>query len=126
MLSETTVQLGEIVTTRGSGDRLMPLMGSETRDEGEPPPTAEQLDAAVELYRETSGKAAAASADKRLIHSACQDCARANGGVWPAGHVATWSGGCCDACGQETAVRGVNDWTWPTGLPCGWIDSGWG
>ena len=56
VLSETTVQLGGIVTTRGSGDRLMLLMGSETRDDGEPPPNAEQLRAAVELYRETSAR----------------------------------------------------------------------
>jgi hypothetical protein len=59
------------------------------------------------------------------VYSVCGTCARAHGGVWPAGHLATWSGGRCDACNEETAVCGLNDCAWPTGLPRGWTDTGW-
>jgi hypothetical protein len=62
---------------------------------------------------------------KRPVYSVCDTCARANGGVWPEGHLATWGVDRCHACGQETAICGVNDWSWPAGLPRGWIDSGW-
>ncbi|MBP0495806.1 hypothetical protein [Roseomonas indoligenes] len=50
-VAQSTASLGELVVTAGSGDRLLLLMGFVTRDDGEPPPTAAEIDVAVDAYR---------------------------------------------------------------------------
>jgi len=40
----------------------------------------------------------------------CEDCARAIGGVWPEGHVATIHTGICDVCKKELRLAHVFDW----------------
>lgn len=52
----------------------------------------------------------------------CRECADDNGGVWPAGHVATMHAGCCDICGKERSLANVGDWDWPDGKPRGMRD----
>jgi hypothetical protein len=49
----------------------------------------------------------------RTDGSICGDCAKANGAVWPDGHVATWSEGTCSVCKQTVATCAVSDWDWP-------------
>lgn len=56
---------------------------------------------------------AAALKDGRDI-SICQDCAEANGGVWPKDHVATWhTEWPCHGCLRNVALCALSDWEWP-------------
>lgn len=43
----------------------------------------------------------------------CDECAKANGGCWPEGHVATFHNGICSWCRQEKGVTAPNDWGYP-------------
>jgi len=45
----------------------------------------------------------------------CFECARARGGVWPDGHVATISTGECPACKRKVSLASVGDYDWPKG-----------
>jgi hypothetical protein len=49
----------------------------------------------------------------RTDGSICGDCAKANGAVWPNGHVATWSEGICSVCKQTVVTCAISDWDWP-------------
>ena len=40
----------------------------------------------------------------------CRDCAKANGGEWPEGHVATCRKQVCEYCGVEDYLACVSDW----------------
>jgi hypothetical protein len=61
----------------------------------------------------------------KRVYFVCEACAKANGGVWPEGHLATWCHDTCDACGRIDGVCGVSDWRWTRGLPKDWVDIGW-
>lgn len=43
----------------------------------------------------------------------CAACAKAEGGVWPPGHAATWNVGKCDQCGKDDSICALSDWDWP-------------
>jgi hypothetical protein len=45
--------------------------------------------------------------------SVCRDCAKAAGGIWPAGHLATQSVGLCRECERERPTCSLSDWSWP-------------
>lgn len=50
----------------------------------------------------------------RVDGSICPECAKEQGGVWPDGHVATFSHGTCSVCEQEKTTCAVSDYSWPT------------
>ena len=56
----------------------------------------------------------------------CSDCARALGGTWPDGHLATMHVGVCQCCvawcGAWKAMANVGDWDWPDRKPRGTRD----
>lgn len=43
----------------------------------------------------------------------CSECAEANGGRWPKGHVATFHNGTCGWCNQTAGVTEPRDWCYP-------------
>lgn len=62
--------------------------------------------------------------DRSLDNAAyiCHRCASANGGVWPAGHVATMHAGKCDICGEHASLASTGDWNWRDGKTRGMRD----
>lgn len=45
--------------------------------------------------------------------SVCGACARASGGKWPEGHVATQYEGRCRECDEVKPLTSLSDWSWP-------------
>lgn len=61
---------------------------------------------------------------RKYVSSICRTCAKNNGGVWPNGHLATWSFDTCDNCGKVATICSVSDWNWPKGKPKNWQGNG--
>jgi hypothetical protein len=43
----------------------------------------------------------------------CSECAYKAGGVWPKGHIATFSASECAECKEEKSTCALSDWNWP-------------
>ena len=58
------------------------------------------------------------SSERTVTHDAypssylCAECAKALGGTWPHGHVATVHNGVCTFCGRTRALAHHDDWNW--------------
>ena len=57
-----------------------------------------------------------------LFEYICTSCARAKGGQWPEGHVATMHAGICEYCGCEKSLTNIGDWDWSDGETRGMRD----